>query len=253
MVLQQVQGTAESGDCKQVSNNTGKAKMTLSLPIFSSGMGRNSGGVRGGSGTASPEAYSKKEHVDMDSIKTALVNYSHTDKVNKGTAYHMGFNDEAQSLIEKIAKGNYGTASEIAKGLVSQPNWGNYGASVSEKQAYVLAKSAFDNQLVKGQNTKGKTIFNYDARESAKAEAKAKEAKKQAKKSEYEKTYQKSSTKIESGSVVYDQNGKKATIEKVITASTGYVVIKYENGTTKKQMAFNLKGEDGNPLKKKKF
>lgn len=46
-------------------------------------------------------------------------------------------------------------------------------------------------------------------------------------------------------------NGKKGqgTITKVITPSTGYVEVTYDNGMVKKEMAFNLTDEDGVSLK----
>lgn len=50
--------------------------------------------------------------------------------------------------------------------------------------------------------------------------------------------------------VVFDKNGNKGTIERIITKSTGYVLVSYDNGTKKKEMAFNLHDEKGNPLRK---
>lgn len=46
-------------------------------------------------------------------------------------------------------------------------------------------------------------------------------------------------------------NGKlgKGTITRIITKSTGYVEVRYSNGTLKKEMAFNLYDNEGNSLK----
>lgn len=52
------------------------------------------------------------------------------------------------------------------------------------------------------------------------------------------------------GQVVFNKKNQKGTITKIITKSTGYVEMTLENGTIKKEMAFNLKDENGNALKK---
>lgn len=62
--------------------------------------------------------------------------------------------------------------------------------------------------------------------------------------------FDKSSTKIEVGSIVSGKYGR-GSISSVLTKSTGYVQVKYENGIVNKEMAFNLKGEDGKYLKRK--
>ena len=49
---------------------------------------------------------------------------------------------------------------------------------------------------------------------------------------------------------IFNKKGQKGTITRIITKSTGYVEVSYENGITKKEMAFNLTDENGNPLKK---
>ena len=53
------------------------------------------------------------------------------------------------------------------------------------------------------------------------------------------------------GSKVFDEKGKECTISSIITKSTGYVTVTYPNGQKGKKMAFNLKGEDGNFIRKK--
>lgn len=63
-------------------------------------------------------------------------------------------------------------------------------------------------------------------------------------------TFEKSSTKVQAGNIVQGKYGQ-GVIEKIITKSSGYVQVRYSNGTVKKEMAFNLKGEDGKYLKKK--
>lgn len=50
-------------------------------------------------------------------------------------------------------------------------------------------------------------------------------------------------------SVVSKKYGK-GVIETIITKSTGYVEVRYENGTLRKEMAFNLTDENGTPLRK---
>jgi hypothetical protein len=75
------------------------------------------------------------------------MNYSKTDKWNKNAAYNAGFNDDVQGAIEKLAKGNYGFPSQIAKTVTSKPGWSKSGATVTEKQAYHLAKGIIDNKL----------------------------------------------------------------------------------------------------------
>lgn len=50
--------------------------------------------------------------------------------------------------------------------------------------------------------------------------------------------------------VVLNKKGQKGTITRIITKSTGYVEVSYENGAKKKEMAFNLTDENGVSLKK---
>jgi hypothetical protein len=56
-------------------------------------------------------------------------------------------------------------------------------------------------------------------------------------------------SKIFIGARVTSKHGEGA-ITNVVTKSTGYVEVTYANGSVKKEMAFNLTGEDGQPLKK---
>ena len=57
-------------------------------------------------------------------------------------------------------------------------------------------------------------------------------------------------TMLQVNQTIIDKKGNKGTITRIITKSTGYVEVSYENGITKKEMAFNLTDEKGNPLKK---
>ena len=50
--------------------------------------------------------------------------------------------------------------------------------------------------------------------------------------------------------VVFNKKGQKGIITRVITKSTGYVEVTLENGGITKEMAFNLKDENGVSLKK---
>lgn len=56
--------------------------------------------------------------------------------------------------------------------------------------------------------------------------------------------------KIEVGQKVTGKLGL-GTISKIITKSTGYVEVTYDNGTVKKEMAFNLTSQNGENLKNK--
>lgn len=49
---------------------------------------------------------------------------------------------------------------------------------------------------------------------------------------------------------VINKQGKKGTITRIITKSTGYVEVAFEDGSLKKEMAFNLTDENGVSLKK---
>lgn len=50
--------------------------------------------------------------------------------------------------------------------------------------------------------------------------------------------------------VVINKKGQKGTITRIITKSTGYVEVSFEDGSIKKEMAFNLTDENGVSLKK---
>lgn len=183
---------------------------------------------------------------DVQTVKEALMQYANQDRWNKNTEYQMGFNADAMGVIEDIAKGDHGLATTIAKDLTSRPNWDKYGAKLSEKQAYVLAKAA-----VEGKHVPKTTIFDKSIRIKVQQQQAAKAAARVQKWNEYSATYKKSTTKVAVGSRVFDSKKGWGTIGSIITKSSGYVTVNYDSGGSGKAMAFNLKGEDGNPLKKR--
>jgi len=56
-------------------------------------------------------------------------------------------------------------------------------------------------------------------------------------------------SKIQTGAKVNGSKGQ-GTITRIITKSSGYVEVTYDNGLVKKEMAFNLTDENGESLKK---
>lgn len=73
----------------------------------------------------------------IQKVKSFLLRYARIDRWNNNSASE--FNDEAQSIIDRIAIKNYGFASEIAQTVVK------YQFNISEKQAYWIAKVAVEN------------------------------------------------------------------------------------------------------------
>lgn len=92
---------------------------------------------------------------DIQKVKGALVAYAREDKWNKNTAYELGFNGDAQSVIEQVANSAFGFASEIAQTVVK------YNFKISEKQAYWIAKAAVENNvsMLFDRNNELKVIF----------------------------------------------------------------------------------------------
>lgn len=209
-------------------------------------MAKASGGTRGGGASVRSGGARDMSFTDVNTVADALQKYGNMDRWNKNTEYQMGFNDDAMGLVEKLAKGDYGLASTIAKQATERPNWNKYGANFSPKQSYVMAKAAVDHGLVPKT-----TIFDASITKKVAADAARKQAARVQKWNDYSATYKKSSTKVAVGSKVWDSKGKGGTISSIITKSSGYVTVKYDDGSTGKQMAFNLKGADGNPLKKR--
>jgi len=76
--------------------------------------------------------------VNLQTVKSALLRYAKADRWNRNTSYSMGFNDDAQTVIDLVAEGNYGFASDIATTVKK------YNYSISEKQAYWIARTAIE-------------------------------------------------------------------------------------------------------------
>ena len=211
-------------------------------------MAKGSGGTKSSSWRDKVN-YNATEHIDM--LKESIVSYSERTMYHNADGISKGFHDDVAALVSEISKGDYGLATNIAKSY----NNGGSRFQLSEKQAYVLAKAAVDNNLI--HQNESSRVLNYhklkDVRQKVTQKKQAEAAKKQAAKVEYKKNYTKSTTKVAVGSKVTNKKGKQGVISSIITKSTGYVTVKYPDGTTSKEMAFNLTGEDGNPLKKKKF
>lgn len=110
-------------------------------------MAKSSGGVRT---QVKLTPQQQKEHISQ--VKRMLENYTYFDGRNKAFEHDMGWNDQAQVLVDNVADGNYGFASDVAKTVVSRKY-----RSISEKQAYVIARAAVENK-VSGVN---KGIFEY--------------------------------------------------------------------------------------------
>lgn len=131
-------------------------------------MSKGNGGTRGSGRPSSGGNYVPNTAPGIQYVKSQLMFYSATDRRNQNTAYHMGFNDQAQQLIEQVAKGNYGFASQVAQTAVNSPNWNQYGYKLSEKQAYIIAKAAVDNKLVSQTDHLGRsTIFKLPDKAAA--------------------------------------------------------------------------------------
>lgn len=96
-------------------------------------MAKTAGGVRG--------AKAKRMPLDVQSVKSGLVRYAMADKRNRNSEYRLGFNDDAQSVVDNVAKGNYGFASQVAQTVQ------RYNYRISEKQAYVIARAAVENEV----------------------------------------------------------------------------------------------------------
>lgn len=216
-------------------------------------MGRNSGSVMSVSVKESAVLKYQNDPDSLQTIKSSILSYSVIDRWNKNSEFSLGFNDEAQRLVETIAKSDYGLASAIANRAVSSPNWDKYGYRFSDKQAYVLAKTAIDNRLTQRNGEPTHVIWDNSTIKKVRRDAEIKSRVREEKKAKYNETYKKSTTKIEVGSIVNSPKYGKGTIKSIITKSSGYVAVKYDNGVVRNEMAFNLNGEDGNPLRKKKF
>lgn len=119
-------------------------------------MAKTSGGVRTGGKVRNVR---KQPAYDIQSVKRGLIRYAKEDKWNRNTEYRLGFNSDAQGVIDQVAKGNYGFASQVAETVR------RYGYRISEKQAYVIARAAVENNLSLLRNPKtggASEIFRND-------------------------------------------------------------------------------------------
>ena len=215
-------------------------------------MGRGHGSTRGG-GASSKAASARKGNFDPDYGDVNIVARTMMKDLNMSPNdlqfnYNAQVNSEAAGMVEAVAQGDYGFASEVAKTVAGRApaNRLNWSYGVSEKQAYVIAKAAVEHGHVP--KTSG---YSKSFHEKVAADAARQAAARQQKWEAYSSTYTKSSTKVAVGSRVHDSKKGWGTISGIITKSSGYVAVKYDSGSTGKAMAFNLTGEDGNPLKKR--
>lgn len=198
-------------------------------------MAKNSGGTRGNKKATSKFKVLEYTKTAVNDVKSALIAYAKIDHWNNSSAYDMGYNDDALAVVERVADANLGLATTIAKQAISSKQYKTSGVTLSEKQAYVIADAAVKNGLVPN-----KTIFqHYDAKSNKTTKTTGSLTKQQL-----------STTKAKVGSVVTSKHGS-GVISKIITKSSGYVEVKYDSGITRKEMTFNLKGQDGNPLRNK--
>ena len=214
---------------------------------------RAGGGASGGMGSKSRSGASARGNFDPDYGDVNIVAKTMMQDLNQSYEslkfnYNQQTNAEAAGMVEDVAKGDYGFASQVAQTVAGRAPknslYHSYG--ISEKQSYVIAKAAVEHGHVPKTSGYSKSFHQKVAQEAAR-----KQAAKQQKWEAYSATYKKSSTKVAAGSRVYDSKHGWGTIGKVITKSTGYVSVKFDSGKTTGAMAFNLKGEDGNPLKKR--
>ncbi len=90
---------------------------------------------------------------DVQSVKSGLLSYARVDRWNRASAYNAGFNDEARFTLEAVSEAKLGFPSEVAASVLRYNR-------ISEKQAYVIAKAAVDNDL--GIRRGGKTARIYE-------------------------------------------------------------------------------------------
>lgn len=195
-------------------------------------MAKNSGNTRN-QGANSKIKYLEYNKTTVNDVKNALKTYGKIDRWNNNAAYNMGFNDDALFVVEKVARADLGLATTIARQATGARSYDKYGVSLSDKQAWVIADAA-----VKAGMVPDKTIFRHY--ENQKEPHNTTSVGKQSL----------SSTKTKIGSIVTSKHGE-GIINKIITKSSGYVEVKYTNGVIRKEMAFNLKGQDGKPLRNK--
>lgn len=96
-------------------------------------MAKTSGGVRGSNAKNRPVA-------DVQVVKQSLMRYAKEDRWNRNTEYNLGFNADAQSVIDDIASKKLGFASQVAQTVKK------YNYRISEKQAYIIARAAIESK-----------------------------------------------------------------------------------------------------------
>ena len=212
-------------------------------------MAKASGGTRGGGASGRSSAARGNFDADYNDVNIVAKQLMEDLNISPYELHGMKaeWNSDAQGIIEDVAKGNYGFASEVAKTVADRrpDNRLNWSYGISEKQSYVIAKAATEHGLVPAKSQYSKSKHEEWSRPSYQ------ESKKANKYAAYAASYTKSSTKTAVGSRVFDAKKGWGTISKIITKSTGYVAVDYDSGAKGGQMAFNLKGEDGNFLKKR--
>lgn len=100
-------------------------------------MAKTSGGVRSNDRSRA----NNRPPIDVQSVKTGLMQYAREDRWNRNSEYSLGMNAQAQNVIDQVADGNHGFASQVAQTVR------RYNYRISEKQAYVIAKAAVDNEV----------------------------------------------------------------------------------------------------------
>lgn len=111
-------------------------------------MAKGSGGIR-----ATRARTTRGGKYDVQSVKSGLLSYARVDRWNRASAYNAGFNDEARFTLEAVSEAKLGFPSEVAASVLRYNR-------ISEKQAYVIAKAAVDNDL--GIRRGGKTARIYE-------------------------------------------------------------------------------------------
>lgn len=101
--------------------------------------GSNRGGVR-------KNDFSK---VNVNDVKQGLMTYAQEYRGRYGTLSPKEYNSDAQRVIDVVADGNYGFASQVATSVK------NSGYRISEKQAYVIARATIENKVTQIFNKKG--------------------------------------------------------------------------------------------------
>ena len=116
-------------------------------------MAKSAGGVRSNDSSRA----NNRPPIDVQDVKRGLLDYAKIDRWNRSNDYYWGFNDQAQTVIDRVAAGNFGFPSQVAQTVKK------YNYRISEKQAYVIAKAAVDNDVagLRGNDGNPNIIFRY--------------------------------------------------------------------------------------------